>query len=169
MMIPDSSTGGKVSEGAFHGFLFRFTDEKKSASLWPTLGVFLCGAVTVMLWFVREAGDRTFFLNFFGELNSWLWIALHGRLIAGLLLLCVGCMGFFVIHRRIYFVEALSLYAAGGWVIVNDLFAIPGLHAFNRSIDVDGVLQEFSILWLLIGIVQIGAAFLFLNRYRDRS
>ncbi|MFQ5751835.1 MAG: zinc-ribbon domain-containing protein [bacterium] len=133
---------------------------------WIAAGVvFLCGGVNIALWLLWDAGDRMLFINYFSKLNAWLWLGLYGRLICGLLLLSIGIIGLLGTNLKVQLIEVFGLIITGIWNVANDFFAIPGLQAYNRPINIEMILQDLNISWLLLGFLQFGLALILVLKF----
>jgi len=112
--------------------------------------------VNVICWYLIDANNIVLFNHYFTEVKTLLWISLHGRLIAGIILFITASTNLLFIHKPILFTFSKAvLIISGLWNITNDFLAIPALQEYNIYIGFDIVLNDLDIIWLIVGFLQL--------------
>ncbi len=134
----------------------------KQSRLAPGIIVLLCGAINILFWSRWDSDTKLLFETYYPTLKTWLWLALYGRLLMGLLPCAVGAVALVFPRPMILLAGAASLVFVGAWDILNDFLAIPGLGAYGHVIDSGIVWHDLNSYWILVGASQIVAGGLIL-------
>jgi hypothetical protein len=139
---------------------------KKGRILFAKIVLILCGAMNIIFWWLWDSDGRSLFIHVFSELNTWLWIALYGRFVFGVVLVGVGILGLCLLHPKLLLLDEVALFIAGSWNILNDFCAVPGLGQEGYEIGMETILRELNMFWLIIGVLQVGIVFFYLRNQR---
>jgi hypothetical protein len=112
------------------------------------------GGITCLLWVLWDLDDKRFFISYFKDLKLWLWLALHCRLIGGVLILFVSIFNYLIRSKLTMIITYSILFFGVLMILGSDFLAIPGLRQYGRSIDYNIVIADYKIKWLIIGMIE---------------